>query len=59
MPIPRQPQLDVSEARRILTDPALCAAMPSLRRLAFFAFATARGRPARQIIQRNGPQDAA
>jgi hypothetical protein len=49
MPIPRPLQLDVSEARRILTDPVLCDAMPSLRRIAFYAAATARGKPARQI----------
>lgn len=55
MPIPRPPQLATAEARRIVTDPALCAAMPSLRALAFYALATARGTPARQLKPANRP----
>lgn len=60
MPIfTKPPQLDVSEARRILANPELCDANPSLRRIAFFVAKSARGKPARQIMRRNGPLDAA
>lgn len=57
----KPPLLDPSEACRILTNPALCAANPSLQRLAWCAMATARGKPASQIrlIQSPSTGDAA
>lgn len=49
------PTLDPHEARQILMDPALCRNRPSLRNLAWYTMATARGRPARQIARAHNP----